>query len=60
MKTIKKYPKAKLVTCGEKNHNKGCVIELKEGVVDNSEERIVLLDYNKKGELISIDLSWNI
>jgi hypothetical protein len=58
-KILKRYPKACLETCGDKYHKKGCYIKLRKEMVTNSEERNVLLDYNKKGEIIGIDLSYN-
>jgi hypothetical protein len=56
IKIIKKYPNAYLTSCGDKEHKKGCYIKLKNGKVEHSEEMNVLFDYNKKFELIGVDL----
>ena len=58
-KILKRYPKAYLETCGDKYHKKGCYIKLRHEIVTNSKERNVLLDYNKKGELVGINLTYN-
>ena len=55
-KTIKRYKNVVLTSCGDKCHKHGCYILLKKGKVEASAERNVILDCNKKGEIIGIDL----
>jgi len=61
-KVLKRYPKAKLETCGDKYHKRGCYISLREiKDVSHSEEISAVLDFNKKGDIVGIDLcgfSW--
>ena len=63
MKTSKKqirdkYPNATLISCDDKGHKKGCYIKLKDDAIECSEEKQVVLDLNKKGEIVGIDLDW--
>lgn len=58
-KIVKRYPKAVLKSCGYKYHKKGCYLILKKDKIKYSESANVLIDYNKKGEIVSIDLIYN-
>lgn len=61
---IKKYPKARLESCrggkmkvSKYNHNNGCYLKLNDENVNHSMayEGMIVLDFNKKNELISIE-----
>ena len=58
-KIIKKYTNACLTSCGDKAHKNGCYLKFKQDKVENSEEREVIVDYNKKGEILGIDFITN-
>ncbi len=55
-KILEKYPNACLETCGDKKHKKGCYIKLRKGKIEDSEELMVILDKDKEGNIIGIDL----
>ena len=40
---------------GCEDHPKGCYFKLKEGKSEHSEETEVVIDYNKKGEILGIE-----
>lgn len=53
---VKKFKNAELEKCGNITHKEGCYIKLREGKIENSIEQNVILDLNKKGEIVGIDL----
>jgi hypothetical protein len=55
MKIIKKYKDAKLLSCSKK-HKEGCYLKLEEKKIKDSEERVVVLDRDKKNKIVGIDL----
>lgn len=57
-KIIKKYPEAVLESCGDRGHEKGCYLILnpEKGIVTHSEEQTVIIDYDKEGNIVGIDL----
>jgi len=59
---LKKFPDACLETCGDKHHKQGCYISLKKNKnVAHSEEIHAIIDFDKKNQIVGIDLegfSW--
>lgn len=62
-KIIKKYPKTRLETCGQRktkylpSHKKGCYLRLTNEEINHTEEYCggVILDFNKNGEMRGIE-----